>query len=335
MSLPIGHPTGNVPQSAMEAALAILSDAPSAPQPAAPQAPPQPAVDERQQPEQGRERDERGRFRPQAAPPAAPAAQPQPQGEQPAPPQTPAVDWEAEARRQAQEVQRLRNSYQGNLSQKDAAIEAARKEADAARAEAKALREKQLADWKEGIQLMPPGADRERAVEAYLAEREKDQDQARQQWEDQRKAEQESQQQTTAQRTDLAQRAGLWGVVEGYVYSKAQELGWDQSEANEVIEGLKTPELAAAFLHLPFKELQQVVMARGDALSRDIARRAEQRLDRNRQAAITSGAHQHEQAGQAQPAPRPTDRFVRGQQGVRPGIHNARAMAAALLEEEN
>ena len=333
-----GRLGNDVPQSAVDAAAALLMD--EAPEPAAPQAP---EVQPQEQPQPVREgrRDTRGRFVPahETTPTPEPAA-PEPQATPATPPAPEPSELEqlrAQHAQQQQELERLRSTYRANVEQQRTALEEARREAARLREAQETARVNQLATWRQQIAAMDDRDPDKAVFAANLLEVERQEfEKQRQAFEAQTAEQQAAQRQQVALRVNEEMKTGVWKVMETYRDDYGvKQFGLTPQEAQEVLADFQTPDLAAIMNGFNGPQVVEyfrtVVGPRFDAALRaKVTNRAEQ----NRQAAVQEGAHQH--IGSLPPtAPPPAYLQFTRRGGARGGIEAvANAIMAGALDEE-
>lgn len=340
-----GRLGNDVSQSAVDAAAALLTDAP-APEPVAP-GEPQAQPEEQPQPVREGRRDARGRFVPagEATPTPAPVdAQPDPQ---PAPEQPQPSELEqlrAEHARQQQELERLRNTYRENTESQRRLLQQAREEAEQLRRAQQQARVDQLAQWRKEVEALPdrdarglPNEQKIQAERELLAIERAEFERNRQAAEEQAAEEQRQRQQQVAYHVNERMKHGVWEVVERYHLDESgnARYGLPKEEFDEVVRSLQTPDLGHLMNTLNGPQVvdyfRDVVGPRFDAALRE---RAQTRAERNRQAAVAEGAHQHISGMPPAAAPPAYLKFTR-RGGARGGVDSvANAILNGALDEE-
>jgi hypothetical protein len=314
--------SGEVPSRAVDAAAALLADEPQQDTAAQPQ-----ADQPERLPERAPGRDERGRFAPRER--ETPTEAPPPQEQD-------TTDWRAVAQQREQELARLRGSYGHNLSQKDQAIAAARAEAEQLRQQQAQAQQQWLADLRKSVDDLPADHPDKLPAERDLLRLERDTFERERQAELTRRQEAETQwRQMAALQEDGAHRVALWGTMEGFALHHGRQLGLGEAEVAEVLDVLKTPELAANFRHLDRNELTRLIAGQvGPRLERILAARAQAVVEANRRRAVDSGAHRQDRGVAPEPGPPPWQRYTRGADRTRLGVGAATdAILAGILDE--
>jgi hypothetical protein len=331
------RPVEALPQEAIDAAAALLSD--EFEQPAAPQ-------EENQRPVPERSRTTTGQFAPRTP---EPQAQPAETGQQPT--QTPEAEpetdyrvlWEEERR----ERTRLQGTYNQNTVDQRAALDAAKREATAAREEAARIRQETrdafLQEMRDGVASMHPNhPDRAEAVinlaaleRKYLAEDRAALDAERQA---QREAREATEQETQAQeqeRADLGAKVGAWTVVDTYTQVLGQQLRLAPDDVKAVMEQFQTPELALFMRDRPSDQVVDHIRYNlGPRVDAALRKYASQRTEGNRQAVLAEGIHGHSGPIENRPPEPEYNRYRNG--ASRPGPDSAAKfiMAGGLDADE-